>query len=317
MTVGISFTNDKEAIAITDSRVSSGIRQSDAVDKMTTFTRPGYHGVLFGTGLATLLEGVRKHIPGCLEDTFDKFVVSLQTPYQAIVNTFERTRLAGEKEKVLAKASLIDNPEHKERFINDQLGELMRKFDKDREESYTCFITTAYDRSQGRTRHWYFSDVDRAQMEVPHIEIGSGRDAANLYFTTKLQGIEPRTLTRDQLAFFAMNAYSMSTVNQGVGGVPKIALIDKDECRIIDARNAIAMANLSGAYLAETLRDGVDRPTVERYMGRLLSPNYTPDDLLANILNVNEETLTTTYIPYSSWQVKKNRKHYGEQKELV
>jgi len=56
MTVGIYLSNGLEAAIITDSRASGWGRQSDSnVDKMGTFSRKDYHGVIFGTGGSNLV----------------------------------------------------------------------------------------------------------------------------------------------------------------------------------------------------------------------------------------------------------------------
>ena len=62
-------------------------------------------------------------------------------------------------------------------------------------------------------------------MFLNHLEIGSGSDGANLYLATRLQGIDTTHLSPEQLAFFVLNAYATSTVNQGVGGSPKLARV--------------------------------------------------------------------------------------------
>ena len=76
----------------------------------------------------------------------------------------------------------------------------------------------AFDKELGRIRTFGLSELAVIPLESAHIEIGSGHDGANLYFSAKLQALDAKKLTVPQLAFFAMNAsWVLAVVDRGVG----------------------------------------------------------------------------------------------------
>ncbi len=101
----------------------------------------------------------------------------------------------------------------------------------------------------------------------------------------------------------------MATLNQGVGGTPKIAQINKNGVRVLELPRARALANLSGAYLAEfSPRLAIDR--TRGFFDEVLnkeSPNYKR---IAERAGIEPQTLTGIYVPYSSWQESANTRRF-------
>jgi hypothetical protein len=126
-----------------------------------------------------------------------------------------------------------------------------------------------------------------------------------MYFTQKLQGAELENMSDAEMLFEAVNAYCTSTVNQGVGGTPKIAYVTKEKCRILAPRDTITMVNLSGIYLSGNQE--LDRETVRKCFRGILENRFDYSQAAEN-LNLTESVLTNICIPLSSWQEAENRR---------
>jgi len=88
MTVGIYLSNGLEAAIITDSRASGWGRQSDSnVDKMGTFSRKDYHGVIFGTGGSNLVLEVINNLQRNIGKTLDEFANSTFIAYKKVIDS--------------------------------------------------------------------------------------------------------------------------------------------------------------------------------------------------------------------------------------
>lgn len=316
MTVGIAFTNGLEAIAITDSRSSGLGRQSDSVDKMGNFSSDKYSGIIFGTGSGNLIEGVIRNLNSFSADSLDKFVEAVHNSYKGRVDVHDASYLKSMAVEIEKKAQLIGNKEEKKQFIRHRTSELMQEYDGSKKNNMTYFILAGYDKDKEKIRLFSIDQFRCVEVCTNHMEAGSGIDGANLYLGTKLQGVDTTQLTLADLTFFALNAFSTSTVNQGVGGTPKIAMISKDGCEIIPAEKTVVLANLSGAYLSEFPASVLDHESARKRFHEVLtaaSPGY---GMMAQELGLNEDTLKTTYIPYSSWQERANRMLFNNQKTV-
>jgi hypothetical protein len=309
MTVGIAFTNGLEAIAITDSRASGSSRQTDSVNKMGDFSEEKYAGVVFGTGSASLVEGVIGNLNGFSAENLDKFVKSVHKNYKGRIDHLDDLYLAAMLVEIEKKAHLIENEDEKKQFTRQELSKVMSEYDKskNRFENITNFLLVGYDKEKCKVRLFTLDPFISQELNSNHIEMGSGTDGANLYLGTKLQGIDSTKLELADLTFFALNAYATSTVNKGVGGTPKIARISKDGCEILPVEKAIALANLSGAYLSEFPASVLSHESTRMRFKEILDcakPKYAK---IAKEIGLNENTLRTMYITYSSWQERANR----------
>ena len=311
MTVGLAFHNGKEAVGITDSRVSGGGRESDSVDKMGEFSGDKYSGVVFGTGNGNLIEGVIRHLGRHEEEGLEKFLMSVHGDYKDIADQFDRRVLAAEREEIEKKAFIIRDEKEKEKFIKESTAHLQNNFADSKNNEATHFVMIGYDARAERLRQFQFGSKMYSELFRSHVEIGSGADGANIHFGTKLQGIDTRKLGRTDLAFFTTNAYCLSTIDQGVGGTPKIATVSSDGTVILPTKKAMTLVNLSGAYLSEFNHDALSSVSTRALFGKVM--NGDPDyEGIAKILEVNEDTLTSAYIPYAQWQERSNRRLFKD-----
>ena len=215
--------------------------------------------------------------------------------------------MQAQKNEAFKKASLYPEGEEKEKFIKRELVQIRKSFERNKRETASYFILVAYDQQSNKARIFYINSQRQIEDPKGHQEIGSGMDGANLYLVSKLQGTDTRKLSEIELAFYVVNAYSLSTVNQGVGGTPRIARISKNGCNMLPTERTIALTNLSGAYLAEFPGSDLSTNIMREHIKEIMdaeNPNY---DAIAEKLRLNNDTLTTMCIPYSSWQERANR----------
>lgn len=316
MTVGLYFTNGLEAIVITDSRVSGSGRQSDSVDKMGEFSHDNYSGVIFGTGDGNILLGVFDYLGDISTDSLDKFVKSVHDKYRVKINHSDNQFLEKEKLEVEKKSILIPGRKERNKFVQQMKSDILNKYDRFKHDpsSQTPLMLVANDESKGKVRMFYmtFDGVD--ELFSSHVEIGSGRDGSNIYLGTKLQGVDAKILASHELAFFAANAYCNSTINQGVGGLPKIAKLSREGVEILPTEKSVALINLSGAYLAGFNHDKLSPESTIGLFNAIINYKRPPYSRVAKILDIKESTLITAYIQYSSWQERANKKLFNRNK---
>lgn len=315
MTVGISLTNGLEAVVITDGRVSGmGGRQSDSADKMGLFVKDNYVGVISGSGVSNLVNEINKNVNRIQGENLDEFVYGIQQKHKSSVDKFKDGYLQYEKEEIERRSNIYANEEDQRGFKQNETVRRLNKYEEHTNDNRAEFLLTAFDREAERIRVFYVNSELVSEWHLDHIENGSGSDGANLYLATKLQGIDPSKLSFSDIAFFAMNAYSLSTVNMGVGGTPKIAKVSKDEdkegAKVIDLEKTTILGNLSGAYLSE-FNPELTAERTRDFFKTIMDENQEPDyETIAGMLDLNVGVLTTTYIPLSSWQDRSNRQHF-------
>ena len=308
MTVGVVLTNGLEAVVIADSRVSGFGRQSDSVNKMGVFSSENYSGVIFGAGNANLIEEVIKYANQFSGENLKDFISAAQLQHKSSVDNNDMAYLRYLKGEIDKKAdTMFADEAERNQFIQQQTAMAIQQYEqfKNNPEGQTSFILTAFDRSRKKIRNFFINTNTYDENFLDRIEIGSGSDGANMYFVTKLQGLDITKLSLSDMAFFVTNAYSQSTINQGVGGTPKIAIVSEDGTVVLDVKKSRVLANISGAYLAEFPASGLSHSRTRSYFSEVLggSPRY---GIIAQVLGLNKETLTTTYIPFSSWQERAN-----------
>lgn len=310
MTVGISLTNGKEAIVITDSQVSGTGRKSDSVQKIGEFKADKYHGVIFGTGNANSILRVIRHPHEFHSQSIEDFAQAIGTHYKTQTDKHERKILEDERRALDQKAALITDEKERESFVARQLNELFVKYDKMREDpsqNRSLFVTTAYNKDKKRIDNFIIDNNGAHHLSLDHIEVGSGDDGANVYFSTKLQGIHIPNLKVPQMLFFCMNAYSISNMNVGVGGVPKVGIINEDETSTLARDKTILLANLSGAYLAEYNKRVSQKDKVLGTFERALEKGRDIKEIVEDS-GLDGEIFTRLYVPYSSWQDSANQR---------
>jgi hypothetical protein len=314
MTVGIALTNGLEAIIITDSRASGFGRESDSIRKMGEFLNDNYFGVIFGTGDADSILGIIKNLALITEEDLDRYVLTLQSIYK---NNFDKEKnqyFASIKDQINQKASLIENAEEKEHYVRKEINKIIESYEQSkRQEGFLAIL--AYDKQKKKIRKHTISSSYVHENYSDHIEIGSGSDGANLYLSNKLQGVEASKLKINDLLFFALNSYSSSTVNIGVGGTPIIARVSEEGCDFLSAENINTIGNVSGAYLSEYPNSHLNFNSTRKILNDIMNGNNLDFIKIAKNIGLNEQTLKNTYIPYKSWQETANRMHFNNIKK--
>ncbi len=310
MTVGISLTNGLEAIVITDTRASKSGRESDSIDKMGQFQYDNFHGAIYGAGSGNIVIGVLNNLDLEGIENLDQYAEAIQTEIRNITQVSDQSYLENARAGIQSRAQLLDEPK-REVFIEQETMRELQRFEAFKQNSQSAFTLVAYDKDQGKIRKFYFHRDGYEEFFIDRTQIGSGSDGADMYFSTKLQGIDTKGLDSDKLAFFAANAYSSSTVNHGVGGTPKIAQITEDEVNVLAPEHTIAMCNLSGAYLSEMPGTGLTRQGYIAAMGAALRSDSSQYNDIAQALDINFPTLTGMAIPSSVWQERANRRMYN------
>ena len=309
MTVGISFTNELEAIVIADSRISGSGRHSDSFNKMVSFKdkKNNYHGEIFGTGSADAAESIFRNPEDFSGETLDDYVASIHQKLKTRSDEFAERHFKNENKKIQNKALLIDDEKQRKEFIENETARALRKYEDFTEQNKTSFIIVAYDVQKNKIRNFGVSIHNYYEIFLQHTEVGSGSDGANMYLSTKLQGIETKKLKTADLIFYATNAYSMATVNEGVGGMPKMVLIRKEGNIPLSLEKTAALTNLSGAHLAEFSKK-LDSESTIGYFKDVLSSDKPDYDKIAEVLCLNKEAIIGMAIPYSVWQERANSK---------
>ncbi len=308
MTVGLSLTNSLEAVVITDSRVSGLGRQSDSVNKMGVFSKSSlFHGVIFGTGSGNLIEGVTRSSQEVNAPTLDDYAAQTQRIFTERYTALKTQAIATLRHEIELKMGLLPEAE-RGKPMEIEIHRAMDAYEEQLRNSATYFSLCAFDNKQGHIRQFFINNGRENEYFGDHQEIGAGSDGANMYFFTKLQGVNPKKLTTFDLFFHGVNAYSLATVNQGVGGTPKIAFLNKKEALILDPVKVRALTNLSGAYLADFIKPS--RRKIEGTIRDIVFAKRPDYDSLAKDLRLSLHSLKTTAIPYSAWQERANASVY-------
>lgn len=315
MTVGIALTNGLEALVITDSRVSGSGRQSDSVNKMGEFSHNNYSGVIFGTGDGSFIKGIIDNLKGIKGENLDEYVKSIQRKFKGTIDDIDNEVIGCQRDEIRKKSGIIDDDRRRKKFVQQETAELLQRYDRNKQDpqNSTFFVIAAYDKNQNKIRLFSLNWATHQEVNMNHVEIGSGNDAANLYLGTKLQGIDTKKLSADELRFFLTNAYCMSTVNEGVGGTPKIAKVSKDDLDVMPLDKTRGLVNLSGAYLSE-LNPNLSPSETIGYFKEIINNPRPKYGKISKLLGINKQTLIGTYIPYSSWQERANNKIFNGKK---
>lgn len=311
MTVGIALTNGREAIVIADSRSTSAgnSRQSDSAEKLLQYQGDSYCGFLLEAGFANHTEATYAELKGKGYDSLDHLVEAVRAVYGDVLDRHDKNYILSQKKEIKKKAMVLDSEEAQAKYIAQETERLLQMFGqrKQNDQGYnSCFAAAGYDKHAERVRLFWINENVSTEIHMPYILLGSGADAAHLYFTGKLQGLKGGVLTVEDIGFHALNAHAFATLNTGVGGTPLIGIIDREKKRVVNVSRAIAAVNISGAYLAEG-HEKLTQTRAKEYIASSLYERRPRYKAIARELGINAETLTSLIIPYSSWQEKANR----------
>jgi hypothetical protein len=340
--------------ASTSGRQTNIIRQSDSINKLKEYTNSNFRSITIGTGNADYVVGTFSDIDNLLsnsnmsnsnnnyvnsndsqanndnanngvnvgvnksdsnkEYSIDEFVGHLYKTQRDRILKIDNTILSAHRSELNLKANLILDEKEREDFMRSRIGMLMDEYDKSKNENSTNFMISSYDQKNDKIRLFGMGIYGYSEFFQNHAEIGSGSDGANSYLTATLQGVDSTTLVLEDLLFFGLNAHSMSTMNQGVGGTPKIAIITKDNTRLLDYERTLLLANLSGAYISERYEKDFSSDLFVDMITTILSPNYNAVvETLPKDLKDDFKLLKDVYIPFSSWQESSSRNAFKKQ----
>jgi hypothetical protein len=88
-----------------------------------------------------------------------------------------------------------------------------------------------------------------------------------------------------------------------VDGTPTMAVISADDIKMLEREDNVAIANISGAYLAEV----INRKNALTSMQKVLDSKDYSAVLDRLKVPFTKDVLTGLYIPYSSWQEMANK----------
>jgi hypothetical protein len=314
MTVGIALTNGLEAVVMTDVRASGNGRQTDSAEKMAEINSENYCGVIFGSGRADYIVHILNSINRFTgESRPDDFLRQLYAHYTTEVRNDLDEHLTELKRDIQDKAKLIDIEKDREEYVRNSLKDIFARSDKMKEDAgRTSFRVALYDRAEQRIRFFGFGPFGHGESAFNHMMTGSGTDAADLYVEKKLQGVKTRSLGRTELTFFVANAYSESTINQGVGGTPKLAFVSNKGVEVVSDCKTIAIANLSAGYLAD-INPALNIKNVQKSIDLLFADQKGAFERIAKQLHIADpKAIKELYVPYSSWQERANRQRYTQ-----
>ncbi len=263
MTVNISLSNGLDAILLCDEMgtwqyMSGGGRQSASLTKIGEIGGGAstYHGALVGAGDGNLVTGILLMLAnGELKgESLPDFVESVKDYFVKKIDSHDRTQLADLMNSSQKKAELIDDPAAKRQFLDAERARIWQQFDafkeQQRQNPAVQLLVAAYDASVNRIRTILVNDIFLNELYVPHLEIGSGQDAAHLYFVENLQGVDTSKLRTPELLFHVGSAYMKSTLNLGVGGTPRVVIINSEKMAKLNSGLVAILTNVCGYHLA-------------------------------------------------------------------
>ena len=168
------------------------------------------------------------------------------------------------------------------------------------------FVAAFYDKKEGRVKKYMINAAIYTEDPIFETVIGSGADSAGLELMKLISGAPLGKLHKCEIAFFALCAYVRATQNVGVGGNPKIALIDKDGSKIVSREDSIALANITAAYHADLLPRAYAEHNAE-----LILRGQGKYEEVAKAVGMNEFVLKNHLVPLDSWLNLANNLRYS------
>ncbi len=305
MTVGISLTNGKEAVLLADSCETSAGRLSNSTNKLHTFEGETYVGALMGAGSGHYIETLTSQLAGLRQERLEDTVHCMSDKLKAKYDYNKQRGIENQRREIALKASLIADEEKRKQFTDQEIARAFGQYEKGWEDQNVGFLVVGYDKTTDGVRQFLFDHNGYEEHHNIHAYIGSGMEGAHRYFYEKLQGIPHNAMKPDELLFFALNAYMHATINQGVGGAPKIALVSQEGVQIVPYRTTCALANVTAAYAAE-YSDELTRQKTEDLLKQIHRDEKFDFRQIERYVGLNADALSTMVIPYSIWQERAN-----------
>ncbi|MDD4878704.1 MAG: hypothetical protein PHO02_06770 [Candidatus Nanoarchaeia archaeon] len=308
MTVGLVLNNRDYGVALADSMVTIGdYRKGDTANKLLHINANRFYGAMVGAGdalniFATFEDTKEREFttPKKMLESVKNFALEyhLNIDRQAIESQIKIEEIA---KKYKGKMPEVDEEQEGETESEEEDMFGFRKRKKSilggLEDYMTSdFVAAIYDKREKRIRKYAVNAAFVAEDPFFESVIGSGSDSAGLELMRLMSGAPLNKLHKCEIAFFGLCAYVRATQNVGVGGIPKIALIDKDGSTIVSREDSIALANIVSAYHA----DLIPRPYAE-HNAELVLRGQGKYEEVAQSIGMNEFVLKNHLVPLDSW----------------
>lgn len=305
MTTGIALTNGLETVLLCDEMVTAGQRQSVSAVKLGEISTDNYHGALVGAGAANIVLGAitatqSKEIGG---DSLDEFLGQVVKWVGGKLDAYDKHWLSEQLNGAMKKGELISGEQERLQYLNAERARIGQQFDQykeqQRQQPALQLIVAAHDKKLAKAKIFLISGTLGEEVFLPHLEIGSGADAAQLYFLEMLQGVNTGNLDKAKLLVHASCAYMRSTLNVGVGGTPRMVLVTEKDAQNLSGLVAPFLTNVCGYHLGGALT----AKEVEDAANAALSP--TSDAFSAKVreisgkLETGEKELMMATLPLS------------------
>lgn len=253
MTVGIYVGNGKVALAMADSRVTMGPRQTDTAQKLTTYYGTNIHGVLFGAGRADILSAANN----CLQanatsaESVSGLAECIRANWHGSQERIVTSYCDNERRNIEARAHAFGGDEASRKdFILGETRKLIEAVHQSDHDSQSDLILVGYDKSLKGVRAQGIRKNHIEQIEDLTYVIGSGTDGAHLFLTMERQGLDMSRFTEQELLLMISKGYAGANLNQGVGGQASLARINETGVEMMTDTKTILVQNIGAVYSA-------------------------------------------------------------------
>ncbi len=291
MTIGLCLSNSKESFVLTDKAFTTIQEQGYIGNKLGSQSTEKFNALYAMSGnygnLVNLL--VERKID-C--ETFDDFKNSFLEIVNDFFNDLILSKYHAKRDYVLdLKKGQVQRKPSKQLTITSNIIKKLYSFYGLMSVSIENELRTFNFDSEG------FTPTNVCTLH----KIGSGTTFARSYLNNFMSGLEISSLSNTELLFHIMCAYNLASATTTVGGTPEVQSLDLEgniHSYSLDQR--CAMSNVAAAYLTHL----INKPQVSWMFEAIFEKKDYSD--ISRILNLTTTTLTTTTIPFLSWQERAN-----------
>ncbi|MFH1455595.1 MAG: hypothetical protein ABIF40_01455 [archaeon] len=293
MTVGLCLSNGKEAFVLTDRLRSQNTEGGYHATKQSSKFGKKSSLILSCSGNSDLnqllheedmtfgsLDDFNKIIHGFIENYFHDYLVQSERGKKSfLINLSDKGHKKGRKREHL-------------KLTQKEIDEVIQ---------HTSMVVGV---ENNKIRIYQVNVKGPRRLKVQTLnKHGSGMYMARRYLNSFMSGVNFESLSNQNMALHIMSAYSYAQLMTSVGGTPDLHSIDtKGTIYNYNLAQRCAMSNVASARMVQTV--GLAQA---RWMFDSIFQEKDYDDI-ARTLNLTETTLTTTTIPYLSWQERVNHK---------
>lgn len=306
MTVGIILNNKNSGVAIADSKVMIDNRLGDAANKLITIKAKDYEGAVVGAGSGQALFSLFKYMKTLKKKNFEDFLkCSRDYWFKQLMHIEEQLMDSGKNKMDTISKSFKDdaNPMQEQMALESIMQEI--EF-VERAFASEC-LAAVFDRQQKCVRKYSLTNYMYKEEAAFECVIGGGFDTAYPELLRLIPGAPLSKLDIEEIAFFAMCTYVRATQNIGVGGPPKIALINSKGVKKVNKGKSVALTNIVGAYMA----DIIARPYAEEQVLSVLKGKADYSEVGEKI-GLEGDSITNLLVPLDSWISCANRQRYNK-----